>query len=82
MNLVRHRPGASLQDPDSMWRAHTPAGPVCPPLSGSLEADALVIGAGFTGLSTALNLRRAGIDVTILEAAEPDGGPPGGTTAR
>ena len=60
-----------------MWRAHTPAGPVCPPLSGSLEADALVIGAGFTGLSTALNLRRAGIDVTILEAAEPGWGASG-----
>ena len=37
----------------------------------------VVIGAGFTGLSTALHLRRANIDVTMLEAMEPGWGASG-----
>jgi glycine/D-amino acid oxidase-like deaminating enzyme len=37
----------------------------------------VVIGAGFTGLSTALHLRRAGIGVTVLEAREPGWGASG-----
>jgi hypothetical protein len=35
------------------------------------ERHVVIIGAGFTGLSTALHLREAGIDVAIIEAAEP-----------
>jgi glycine/D-amino acid oxidase-like deaminating enzyme len=37
----------------------------------------VVIGAGFTGLSTALHLRRAGIGVTVVEAMEPGWGASG-----
>jgi len=36
-----------------------------------------VIGAGFTGLSTALHLREAGVDVAVVEAAEPGWGASG-----
>jgi glycine/D-amino acid oxidase-like deaminating enzyme len=36
-----------------------------------------VIGAGFTGLSTALHLREAGVDVAIVEAMEPGWGASG-----
>ena len=36
-----------------------------------------MIGAGFTGLSTALHLREAGVDVAIVEAAEPGWGASG-----
>ncbi len=35
---------------------------------GSVEADVVVIGGGFTGLSTALHLREAGVDVAVVEA--------------
>src|SRR5918992_3954930 len=37
------------------------------PLEGDVEADVVVIGAGYTGLWAALALRRAGADVVVLE---------------
>ena len=49
----------------------TPPGPDLPQLVGTAEADVIVIGGGFTGLSTALHLREAGVDVAIVEAMEP-----------
>ena len=67
----------SVADHGSIWSASTPAGPVCPPLAGAATTDTVVIGAGFTGLSTALNLRKAGVDVTVIEAAEPGWGASG-----
>ncbi len=63
--------------PPSLWSAVTPAGPKLPSLDGAHKTDAVVIGAGFTGLSTALHLRRAGIGVTVVEAMEPGWGASG-----
>src|SRR6186713_2870599 len=63
--------------PPSLWAAVTPQGPALPQLDGSVQADVVVIGAGFTGLSTALHLREAGVDVTVVEAAEPGWGASG-----
>jgi glycine/D-amino acid oxidase-like deaminating enzyme len=63
--------------PESLWAATTPAGPVLPELIGTQQADVIVIGAGFTGLSTALHLREAGVDVAVVEAAEPGWGASG-----
>ena len=63
--------------PPSLWAAVTPQGPALPLLQGSVQADVVVIGAGFTGLSTALHLREAGVDVTVVEAAEPGWGASG-----
>jgi glycine/D-amino acid oxidase-like deaminating enzyme len=60
-----------------MWSTATPPGPPCPALAGATSTDTVVIGAGFTGLSTALNLRKAGVEVTVLEAAEPGWGASG-----
>ena len=63
--------------PPSLWAAATPPGPDLPELTGTQQADVVVIGAGFTGLSTALHLREAGVDVAIVEAAEPGWGASG-----
>src|SRR3954454_17917628 len=63
--------------PDSLWAAMTPPGLALPKLVGAAEADVVVIGAGFTGLSTALHLREAGVDVAIVEAMEPGWGASG-----
>src|SRR5215218_1775582 len=63
--------------PPSLWAAVTPPGPDLPALRGAETADVAVVGAGFTGLSTALHLREAGVDVAIVEAAEPGWGASG-----
>ena len=63
--------------PESLWAAVTPAGPELPRLVGTAQADVVIIGAGFTGLSTALHLREAGVDVAVVEAAEPGWGASG-----
>jgi gamma-glutamylputrescine oxidase len=40
----------------------------CPALEGDVEADVIIIGAGYTGLSAALELAEAGYQVAVLEA--------------
>ena len=59
---------------DSLWAATAPAGPECPPLDSNDGADVAVVGAGYTGLSTALHLARAGRRVVVLDAGEPGWG--------
>jgi glycine/D-amino acid oxidase-like deaminating enzyme len=68
---------AKVSWPNSLWAAVTPPGPDLPELIGTVESDVVVIGGGFTGLSTALHLREAGVDVTIVEAIEPGWGASG-----
>ena len=41
---------------------------LAPPLRGTLLADVLVVGAGFAGLSAAIELARRGYSVVVLEA--------------
>src|ERR1700730_17180837 len=68
---------ANVRWPDSLWAVMTPPGPDLPELVGAAKADVIVIGAGFTGLSTALHLREAGVNVAIVEAMEPGWGASG-----
>src|SRR5258705_10649460 len=63
--------------PRSLGAGVTPPGPGLPRLIGTATADVVVIGGGFTGLSTALHLREAGVDVAIVEALEPGWGASG-----
>jgi glycine/D-amino acid oxidase-like deaminating enzyme len=58
----------------SLWAATAPAARSTPPLDGSVNADVVVIGAGYAGLSTALHLAEGGTRVVVLEAHEPGWG--------
>ena len=60
--------------PDSLWAATAAPGPECTSLESNDSSDAVVVGAGYTGLSTALHLARAGRRVVVLDAGEPGWG--------
>ena len=52
----------------SWYEAAIPEQPEYPALDGDSRADVVVIGGGFTGLSAAAHLARAGVDVALIEA--------------
>ncbi|SEL00557.1 gamma-glutamylputrescine oxidase [Roseovarius azorensis] len=54
--------------PESWYAATTRPLPRFDPLRGRVRADVCVVGAGYTGLSAALHLAEAGMDVVLLEA--------------
>ncbi len=54
--------------PQGYYAASAHAAPTRPRLSGIVEADVCVIGAGFTGLSAALHLAAVGAKVVVVEA--------------
>ncbi|MFJ3463341.1 NAD(P)/FAD-dependent oxidoreductase [Achromobacter spanius] len=54
----------------SLWAATAAAAPPTAPLDASTQADVVVIGGGYAGLSTALHLAERGIKVVLLEARE------------
>ena len=52
----------------SLWSETVFTNPVTESLEESLQADVLVVGGGFTGLSSALHLAERGASVVLLEA--------------
>ncbi|WP_113448678.1 NAD(P)/FAD-dependent oxidoreductase [Rhizobium cremeum] len=61
-----------LNDPRShgLWEKTAPAAPQTPALSGHVDADVVIVGGGYTGVSAALHLAEAGTRVVLLEANE------------
>ncbi|MBI2964254.1 MAG: FAD-dependent oxidoreductase [Deltaproteobacteria bacterium] len=53
----------------SPWMEGVSAAEDAPSLEGDLDVDVAVVGAGFTGLSTAIRLRAEGLSVAVLERA-------------
>lgn len=54
--------------PPSWYAASAEPLPPQPPLEGDLDADVCILGAGYVGLSAALELAEAGYRVVVLEA--------------
>jgi len=50
---------------------------VAPPLEGGEEADVVIVGGGYTGLSAALHLAERNIPAVVLEAEQPGQGASG-----
>jgi len=67
MNLL-HENDRLGQYPDSWYAATANNIAEFPTLKGAERADVCIIGAGFTGLSSALHLAKAGFSVVLLEA--------------
>lgn len=67
-----------------LWRDTAPAdaAPRLSHLTGDLGCDVAVLGAGITGLTTALELARSGRTVVVLEARHVGAGTTGGSTAK
>ena len=59
--MVEHAP--------SYYAATANPSPPRPPLQGDVTADVCIVGAGFTGISAALELTERGFGVVVLEAA-------------
>ena len=77
--------GSLRETNPSLWAATTPDGPSYPPLDNTSRAgrvDVVVVGAGITGLSTALALLERGATVTLLEAGRLCSGVTAYTTAK
>jgi len=65
-----HMPLSDQASPPEVYVRGAPPPPPTQPLEGQRHVAVAVIGAGFTGLSTALHLAEAGVEVAVLEAKE------------
>lgn len=63
--------------PETTYYEATTRRVAAPALSGDITADAVVIGGGYLGLTTALRLAERGRDVVLLEAGRVGGGASG-----
>ncbi|MCL1916803.1 MAG: FAD-dependent oxidoreductase [Peptococcaceae bacterium] len=70
-----------MSAPHSFWLQNPPQESY-PPLQGDVTADICVIGGGITGLTTALLLQEADVDVILIEARQIASGTTGHTTAK
>jgi glycine/D-amino acid oxidase-like deaminating enzyme len=63
--------------PPSLWAATAEPSVDTPSLDTSVKADVLIVGAGYTGLSSALHLAAHGLKVCVIDANEPGWGASG-----
>ena len=54
----------------SWYRATTNIDLSCPPLAGAVDADVCIVGGGYTGVNTAIELAERGLSVVLLEASQ------------
>ncbi len=65
-----YHPLSDPSAPPRVYRDTAPPPPPTTPLHRSTNVDVAIVGAGFTGLSTALHLAEAGISAMVLEAKQ------------
>lgn len=65
-----YQPLSDRAAPPGIYTRHAPPPLATQPLEQRRHVAAAVIGAGFTGLSTALHLAQAGVEVAVLEAKD------------
>ncbi|WP_066453134.1 NAD(P)/FAD-dependent oxidoreductase [Castellaniella caeni] len=63
--------------PPSLWKATSTENFTSATLDGPCDAEVVIVGAGYTGLSTALHLAEKGISTVVLEAEQPGWGASG-----
>jgi glycine/D-amino acid oxidase-like deaminating enzyme len=63
--------------PKSLWASTATPTVSYSPLKGHITADCVIVGGGFTGLSTTLHLAERGLKAVLLEANEPGWGASG-----
>ena len=68
MNAGVQQPVSSDRHADSYYAASSLPQPEHPVLAGEVLADVCVVGGGFSGLNTALELAQRGLNVVLLEA--------------
>src|ERR1700676_1371327 len=61
----------------SLWASTARPSCAFPSLSGDVQADVVIIGAGYTGLSAAHHIARSGLAPVVLEANRPGWGASG-----
>ena len=54
--------------PNSWYAATADIGPERPALDGDIDCDVAIVGAGYTGLSTALHAAEHGLNVVVIDA--------------
>jgi gamma-glutamylputrescine oxidase len=67
----------TLPSVNSLWASTAERGRDFPVLSGESQADVVIIGAGYTGLSAAHHIAKSGLAPVVLEANRPGWGASG-----
>src|SRR6185369_730574 len=68
---------SALPSANSLWEATAEPAREFPVLSGEQQADVVIIGAGYTGLSAAHHIAKSGLAPVVLEANHPGWGASG-----
>lgn len=71
------RDWSALPSANSLWEATAEPARDYPVLSGEQQADVVIIGAGYTGLSAAHHIAKSGLSPVVIEANRPGWGASG-----
>src|SRR5438045_6743331 len=77
MSAGMTRDWSALPSANSLWEATPEPARAFPVLSDEIQADVVIIGAGYTGLSAAHHVARSGLSPVVLEANRPGWGASG-----